>query len=1016
MRVSKIFRAITALCLAALLLSLGASAQAGPEAAVSIPSIDAFEQVSARAGWILFGGKLYWTKTEGAAWTDITPAANILAVDFLDASRGWTVVSVSNGYSLASTTDGGRDWQTRALRLPALRNTDAPIAKVYMNWRTESHGWLVFKFATGINFSRGMLFVTFDGGDAWTEREVPLGEPVTFEDENNGWVSGGPTGGEFFRTRDGGRSWESAPESRGQIEVQKEAGWKLQESGECNGGVCIQEVQLLTGGGVPARLPNGQTLLRKNFSSALKTSLFTDPDTTAYEGQGFDACEIPTLPQMQTWRNSSPYSAVNLYIGGSMRACGNSALSASYVSSLYAQGWRFIPTWVGKQAPCWSTNPDFVFSSTESVAYNQGAAEADAAIAVAKSLGLTNPDGSGTIIYYDLEHFSESDTACRNAAKAFINGWTHQMKALGNLAGVYASPLNARDWWGIENQPDAVWLAQWDLKYEYNPDASVYGSPYIPDTYWDNHRRLRQYAGGHDETWGMVKLNIDSDVLDGPLTVPDGGGGVPAPAAPTGLTADSVASTSVHLTWTASTDTVNGYHIFMDGTQTSNDLITTTSYEVQNLACNSAHSFYVKAIKDGVQSAASNHVNVTTLTCTPTLLSPVGGVADSLQPTFTWQAMDGAIGYSIQVSAKSDFSTFAVNANSLTTSYTPASPLLAKRKYYWRVSAVNASGASDWASSTFVTPNPPPAPLLVSPADKALVTDYTPRLDWGDVTVPTGTTFSHYQIQVATNDNFISPVQDATTTLSAYTVPVRLLPNTVYYWHVRAANTLGHYGAWSVTRSLRTAIRPPVLLLPANGTTLLNRRPRFDWRNAVGANGYTLQVSKYSNFAVLMVNAPATVSVFNMPGDLPANTTLYWRVRANGVNGPSLWSKVWRFRTGNPPSTPALTSPRNAAILDDLTPLLTWRASTVPAGTTFDHYQIQIATDSTFASPLLDGTAATLSPAEFTLTSPLAANTKYYWRVRAFNAKGEFSAWSIVWHFRTSLSTVFEWTHTLRIQ
>jgi hypothetical protein len=25
--------------------------------------------------------------------------------------------------------------------------------------------------------------------------------------------------------------------------------------------------------------------------------------------------------------------------------------------------------------------------------------------------------------------------------------------------------------------------------------------------------------------------------------------------------------------------------------------------------------------------------------------------------------------------------------------------------------------------------------------------------------------------------------------------------------------------------------------------------------------------------------------------------TLYWRVRANGVNGPSLWSAVWSIRT-----------------------------------------------------------------------------------------------------------------------
>ena len=39
--------------------------------------------------------------------------------------------------------------------------------------------------------------------------------------------------------------------------------------------------------------------------------------TVEFQGQGFDKCEIPTISQLQTWRASSPYGAVNLYIGGS---------------------------------------------------------------------------------------------------------------------------------------------------------------------------------------------------------------------------------------------------------------------------------------------------------------------------------------------------------------------------------------------------------------------------------------------------------------------------------------------------------------------------------------------------------------------------------------------------------------------------------------------------------------------------------------------------------------------------
>ena len=32
-----------------------------------------------------------------------------------------------------------------------------------------------------------------------------------------------------------------------------------------------------------------------------------------------------------------------------------------------------------------------------------------------------------------------------------------------------------------------------------------------------NQQRIRQYAGGHDETWGEVTLNIDANVAHGPV-------------------------------------------------------------------------------------------------------------------------------------------------------------------------------------------------------------------------------------------------------------------------------------------------------------------------------------------------------------------------------------------------------------------------------------------------------------------------------------------------------------------
>ena len=74
--------------------------------------------------------------------------------------------------------------------------------------------------------------------------------------------------------------------------------------------------------------------------------------TQVYIGQGFDTCEIPSFEALQEWITHSPYGAINLYIGGAGRYCDNKALNAELVACMAGIGWKFIPTWVGLQAPC----------------------------------------------------------------------------------------------------------------------------------------------------------------------------------------------------------------------------------------------------------------------------------------------------------------------------------------------------------------------------------------------------------------------------------------------------------------------------------------------------------------------------------------------------------------------------------------------------------------------------------------------------------------------------------------
>jgi hypothetical protein len=236
--------------------------------------------------------------------------------------------------------------------------------------------------------------------------------------------------------------------------------------------------------------------------------------------QAFDRCSLPTVSQMQAWWDSSPYTVWNIYLGGIHFPCSLTNLTPSWVQSVSQQGWDFILTWVGPQAPC----SDFYyrFSSNWVTAYFQGGDEADAALAKARSLGI---DGD-LVIYYDLEAYivPDGDTTCRYAAAKFIQGWTERLHSQGVLGGGYGSPCNSyiKDWYSYNaTAPDDVWIAHWLLPAQYRPDASVWNVACMDNTYWPDHQRIRQYAGDHVETWGGVAFTIDSSVVDGDtVTIP----------------------------------------------------------------------------------------------------------------------------------------------------------------------------------------------------------------------------------------------------------------------------------------------------------------------------------------------------------------------------------------------------------------------------------------------------------------------------------------------------------------
>jgi hypothetical protein len=220
---------------------------------------------------------------------------------------------------------------------------------------------------------------------------------------------------------------------------------------------------------------------------------------------GFDTCSAPSLSKMKTFR--SHYKAVGVYIGGANSACAYGNLSASWIQSAAAMGYGMLPTYVGRQAPCWAGNGALISASRALAQGNNAGADA---VADAKSFGLAK----GSPIYYDMEAYKGS-TSCKHAVLAFIGGWDRRVVAGGYVTAVYSS----QDSGIVDMQaaavaktagftaPDAIWIADWDNNATLNDGTLT----------WPTSERAKQYVGSVNMTISGVTLNIDKDIVGGPL-------------------------------------------------------------------------------------------------------------------------------------------------------------------------------------------------------------------------------------------------------------------------------------------------------------------------------------------------------------------------------------------------------------------------------------------------------------------------------------------------------------------
>lgn len=238
-------------------------------------------------------------------------------------------------------------------------------------------------------------------------------------------------------------------------------------------------------------------------------------------------------------------------------------------------------------------------------------------------------------------------------------------------------------------------------------------------------------------------------------------------------------------------------------------------------------------------------------------------------------------------------------------------------------------GGSDMPAFTYLaqpasgSPGQTPASAYIAPAPGS-TTPRTPLFTWNRVAGAGG-----YYVVISRDAGFTQVADVAFTNIPAYAPRLAnqepLADATSgYYWAI--IPSAGADGSVVTTnpptddapQTFTKSSTPPNVLAPINGA-IVAAQPTFSWTPAENARNYTLQVSEDPSFGNPIDNVSTDATAYTSSSTYPADTVLYWRVRANDWNGQGLnWSPTATFQRTLPSPVPSSGNPTRATGLPDL--------------------------------------------------------------------------------------------------
>ncbi len=255
-----------------------------------------------------------------------------------------------------------------------------------------------------------------------------------------------------------------------------------------------------------------------------------------------------------------------------------------------------------------------------------------------------------------------------------------------------------------------------------------------------------------------------------------------------------------------------------------------------------------------------------------------------MTPTFLWDRVEGASGYTLQIDNDANFSSPIINQALDGTSYTPQEPsslssLLPGTQYYWRLAMRRSSDVIGQWTPTMTFQKSSVTPTPINPSQGMTVTGQ-PTFQWSVVLTPTATprlATPRYHLQVDDDPTFGSPLIDIETPATTYTpVKGKSLSDGIWYWRVALYDANSNDGPFSPTRWFAKQYLAPNLVFPSQGGTA-GTVPTFMWEPLAGAAYYSVSYADNPAFT-----SATTVSTMSTSYTTVKNMTTgryYWYVQ-----------------------------------------------------------------------------------------------------------------------------------------